>query len=305
MSMASTLLPLSGCRATVLVVDGSPMDRRLAGALLEKSGWRPVYAGDVAEALAVLERESPAVMLTDLAGGEGLALIDEARTRHPRVPIVLLTAPGSDALALQALKQGAASYVPKKNLLTDLADTIEQVLKAAQTDRQSQRLLESLTQVESCFVLDNDRYLVPGLVGYFQEQMARLQLAEHAMRVRVGVALEEALLNAIYHGNLEVGSELRQENDADYHALAERRRVEPPYRDRRVYLRGTLSRAEAVFVIRDEGPGFDPAKLPNPADPANLDKTCGRGLLLIQTFMDQVSYNSSGKEITMRKRRDA
>jgi anti-sigma regulatory factor (Ser/Thr protein kinase) len=59
---------------------------------------------------------------------------------------------------------------------------------------------------------------------------------------------------------------------------------------------------EATFVIQDEGPGFDPASLPDPTDPENLDKVSGRGLLLMRTFMDEVSYNDRGNQVTMIKR---
>ena len=64
-----------------------------------------------------------------------------------------------------------------------------------------------------------------------------------------------------------------------------------------------MTRQEAVFVVRDEGNGFDPSQLPDPTDPANLERVSGRGLLLIQTFMDQVEHNERGNEITMRKRK--
>jgi signal transduction histidine kinase/DNA-binding response OmpR family regulator/HPt (histidine-containing phosphotransfer) domain-containing protein len=62
------------------------------------------------------------------------------------------------------------------------------------------------------------------------------------------------------------------------------------------------SSAGAVYLVRDEGPGFDPASLPDPTDPASLGETHGRGLLLIRTFMDEVTYNEAGNEITMTKR---
>ena len=60
-----------------------------------------------------------------------------------------------------------------------------------------------------------------------------------------------------------------------------------------------MNQQEAVFVIRDEGEGFDPELLPDPTDPANLERVCGRGLLLIQTFMDHVEHNERGNQITM------
>jgi anti-sigma regulatory factor (Ser/Thr protein kinase) len=117
------------------------------------------------------------------------------------------------------------------------------------------------------------------------------------------VALHEALSNAIFHGNLEVSSELREQEEAAYYRLAEQRRQQKPWSDRRVYLSARMSRLEAVFVVRDEGSGFDPSALPNPTDPANLERVSGRGLLLIQTFMDRVEHNETGNQITMSKRR--
>ena len=63
-----------------------------------------------------------------------------------------------------------------------------------------------------------------------------------------------------------------------------------------------FTRDDATFVVRDQGPGFDPASLPDPTDPENLEKASGRGLLLMRTFMDSVEYNSAGNEVTMIKR---
>jgi anti-sigma regulatory factor (Ser/Thr protein kinase) len=62
-----------------------------------------------------------------------------------------------------------------------------------------------------------------------------------------------------------------------------------------------ITRADAKFIVRDEGPGFDPHGLPDPTDPANLEKASGRGLLLMRTFMDSVSFNDLGNEVTMVK----
>ena len=63
------------------------------------------------------------------------------------------------------------------------------------------------------------------------------------------------------------------------------------------------SRSSVEFVIRDEGPGFDLSGLPDPTDPENLAKVSGRGLLLINAFMDEVRHNDQGNEITMVKKK--
>jgi anti-sigma regulatory factor (Ser/Thr protein kinase) len=126
-------------------------------------------------------------------------------------------------------------------------------------------------------------------------------LCDQTGLIRVCVALREALINAMHHGNLEVGSELREHRDIDYHTLVEKRRFQEPYRRRRVYVRAAISYRKAEFTVRDEGPGFDPSSLPDPTDPTNLEKVSGRGLLLIRTFMDQVHHNEIGNEIILVK----
>ncbi len=128
-----------------------------------------------------------------------------------------------------------------------------------------------------------------------------LGICNHADRVRLGVGLGEALANAMFHGNLELSSSLREADADAYHTLAEARRRESPYRDRRIEIEVRLARGKAVFVVRDEGPGFDPTALPDPTDPANLEKVTGRGILLMQAFMDHVDFNARGNEVTMVK----
>jgi anti-sigma regulatory factor (Ser/Thr protein kinase) len=147
--------------------------------------------------------------------------------------------------------------------------------------------------------------LIAALVHHMQQDLARMHLFHESECLRVAIALDEALLNAHYHGNLEIPSSLREQNQQEYFELASRRCDEPPYRDRRIHIRCRLSRHETVYVVRDEGPGFDASCLPDPTDPANLDRPCGRGVMLMRTFMDQVIYNDTGNEVTLIKKADA
>jgi len=116
------------------------------------------------------------------------------------------------------------------------------------------------------------------------------------------MALREAVLNAMHHGNLELSSSLREGDEREYHRLARERMGQLPYSGRRVYVNAVDTPTGSTYTIRDEGQGFDPSKLPDPLDPENLEKISGRGLLLIRTFMDEVTFNGRGNEIVMVKR---
>jgi CheY-like chemotaxis protein/anti-sigma regulatory factor (Ser/Thr protein kinase) len=288
-----------------LVVDDSAMDRRLAGALLKRAGIEPFFAENGAAALLHIERHPPDIVLTDLQMPEmdGLELTRRIRARSVAIPVILMTAHGSEEIAVQALQLGAASYVPKRSLAHDLVSTVHAVLELSRARRASLRVIASLDQIESRFVLDNDVSAIPVLVGHLESDLTRLKLCDETGLLQIGVALREALVNAIYHGNLELSSELREiDGGKPYHDLAAQRIHEAPYRDRRVRVTALQRPHEVRYVIADEGPGFDPAALPDPTDVSQLERVSGRGLLLIRTFMDEVEHSARGNEITLIKR---
>lgn len=291
---------------TVLVVDDSATDRLRAGGLLDQmEDYSIEYAVDGSDALVKMELHVPDMVITDLDMPElnGLELVAVMRKAYPIVPVVLMTARGSEDIAVQALRAGAASYVPKRLLSSQLAETVCQVFQASCEDRGRIRLMRRMAEQQVHFDIENDQELITSLVQYLQHGVACMGVCDDGDRVRTGVALQEALTNASFHGNLEVSSSLREIDYHAYYDLARERTVLEPYSRRRIHVSAQYTLNEARFCIRDEGPGFDRTSLPDPTDPANLERPCGRGLLLMQTFMDEVTYNAAGNEVTMIKRR--
>ncbi len=136
----------------VLLVDDSPVERRLVGGLMEKElDWLVEYAGSGTEALTSMQLSLPDLLITDLIMPEmdGLQLVTEVRERYPQVPVILITAHGSENLAVEALERGAASYVPKSQLNVKLMDTARQVLALSGDDRVYARLLERMEYTQA------------------------------------------------------------------------------------------------------------------------------------------------------------
>jgi CheY-like chemotaxis protein/anti-sigma regulatory factor (Ser/Thr protein kinase) len=287
-----------------LVVDDSRTQAFAIRQKLLRGGFQVDMAGNGLEALAALEQQLPSIVLTDLMMPEmdGLELVTQIRRLHPGLPVVLLTAHGSEEVAVRALRSGAASYVPKKNLDRDLYRTLENVLAHCRTAKSDDQSSACLTATQSEFVLGNEADWIGPLVGRLQRELLRLQLFDDSTQMRIGMAVREALANGVEHGNLEASSQLRESDDAAYQRLLAERRATEPYRTRRLHVAADQSRGGVTYRIRDEGPGFDRSVLPDPTDPANLEKVSGRGLMLIHAFMDEVSHNPSGNEITMVKR---
>jgi CheY-like chemotaxis protein len=292
----------------LLVVDDSLVDRQVVGGLLQRKTEHHVeYASNGLEALELLEARLPLAMVTDLQMPEmdGMQLVTTVRRRFPSVPVIVTTAHGSEDIAAQALLAGAADYVPKSEIVTELLKSLENVLAIASGDRLHYRLSHCLRYEELQYELENDLLLVPPLVSHLQEAALDLGLVDATDNVRLGRSLIEALRNAIYHGNLELSPEqiaAVQSLPGPTDAVASRRK-QLPYGQRRVYVRALLSPREARFTIRDEGPGYDVASLPDIIeDPTPLSRSGGRGLVLIRMFMDEVRFNTAGNEITLVKR---
>jgi CheY-like chemotaxis protein/anti-sigma regulatory factor (Ser/Thr protein kinase) len=289
--------------STVLVVDDTPLDRALASACLKGCGYQVVTANDGLPALDILKHQKIDFVLTDMQMPDlsGLELVRRMRVEHPKVPVILMTAHGSEETAVEALKAGAVSYVPKRSLKDRLPEALERVEQASRGLRQASSIRSVMTRSEQQFVLGYDRLAPMAVVNYLVEGLRFLEFSDHGGLMHITTALIEGITNAVDHGNLELNSALRE--GGTYRAEGDQRSQQPPYRDRRVTVTATIDPEAARFVIADQGPGFDPTTLPDPRDPENLIRCSGRGVMLIRTFMDTVQFNPTGNQLTMVKRR--
>lgn len=96
-----------------------------------------------------------------------------------------------------------------------------------------------------------------------------------AARFAVRLSLEEAIANAFRHGHRDL----------------------PP--DTPVTLRYSVASDRVHLVVEDQGPGFDPASVPDPTLDENLDRPAGRGLMLIRAYMSRVDYLGRGNTLEM------
>ena len=112
--------------------------------------------------------------------------------------------------------------------------------------------------------------------------VARLESLEYSMRDVFGIrlALEEALVNAIKHGN----------------------GLDP---DKTVRVNCLIEDDFLRVEIEDQGPGFNMGDVPDPTADENLERPCGRGIMLIRSFMTSVEYNAKGNRVVLEKRRTA
>lgn len=290
---------------TVLVVDDSPADRMIAGRMLQKDpNLNVTYACDGNDALDQIRQAMPDMVVTDLQmpDFDGLQLVDAVKREFPRLPMILMTALGSEEIAAEALRKGAASYVPKRALAAQLRDTVTRVLSAAAADRQHSRLMHSLADCDCRFIMQSDPDLIETLTTHLQEMLRCLPLGDESERLRVGIAVKHALLNGLYHGNLEVPLDTDDLQADSVASLIAERFASSPYADRTLVLEAQISATEAVFTVRHEGPGFPPDVCATGVNDPCATQHFARGLVLMRSIMDEVQFAQDGRAVILTKR---
>lgn len=141
--------------------------------------------------------------------------------------------------------------------------------------KQATTPIEEFITERITIILPSQLQYVDPAVTYLSDHLTRFGYTDE--HCHTAVALHEAITNAMRHGNkLDV--------------------------TKKVEIVLQLDAQQAVFVITDEGSGFDPASVCDPTEGENLFRECGRGLLMMRHIMDEVRYNERGNQITMIKK---
>ena len=265
----------------ILIVDSNEELRTLLASVLGELGHEVVATGDRQTALAREDLEDFDLIISDLtedsAAGGGIEIIGELKRKRLMVPVVVSSEETQQNGVIKAFKLGAANFVRKPYEREELRTIVDKTLGYKLRFVDDLKVLPFVRErVE--FELPSDLSLMNGVLHYLIERVAGLGIIQPE-RSNLFIALDEAFVNAVKHGNKNDPTKL-------------------------VRITADLSANEARFQIEDEGEGFDPSTIPDPLDPANLFKASGRGVLLIYNIMDEVKYNERGNRLTMVKRPD-
>ena len=260
----------------ILIVDNNDELRALLEQSLGKLGHDVVVTGEREKALARNDLEEFDLVISDLSEAEVNGQpIGDLQRKHLVTPVTL---PSDGPVIIKAFKVGAANYLRLPYNADDLKEIIEQTLSYKLRYVDDPTVLPQVHEKIE-FELPSDLALMDGVLEYLQERVSKLGLIKPE-RSNLFVALDEAFVNAVKHGN-----------KSNPHKL--------------LRITAELSPKEACFTVEDEGEGFDIGEIPDPCDPANLFRTSGRGVLLIYNIMDEVEYNAQGNRVKMVKRPDS
>lgn len=288
-----------GSSERILIVDDEESVCNVLVKFVARQGFRPdsAFSGD--EALALLERNDYDFVITDLMmpGTDGLELLQRVKAMKVDVPVAIITGFGTLDLAIEAIRNGAVDFIKKPFDFGRITQLISKVFERRKHDVSYQEALAVLTS--GTFQLPNDVVVLESAA-----RIATKRLEGTPFYDGVYLALIESLTNAMEHGNLEISQDekLEASSKGRFDEVRQSRLADHALNARKIFLKTEISDHAICFTVRDEGKGFDYNSLPDPTQPENIFNASGRGVLLIQCYMDEVSWNEAGNEVRLLKK---
>lgn len=184
---------------------------------------------------------------------------------------------------------GLSGDAEMPQVIAKLSRVVDESDRAAQMARSREFVVRKETSME----IPNDTSLIPCISVY----LAYVTTSDIFKRHSIELVLEEALSNAIIHGNLEVPSHLKEDDFEKFNELVAERSAQQPYASRKTRISYSFDRKSTVFIVKDEGSGFDWRK--TIAQECDTEACHGRGLLLMQALTTQIGFNEKGDEVTL------
>lgn len=294
--------------AAILLAEDSPTHTALMQSLLADDSHTVECVTNGREAMSSLEKKLPDLVVTDLRMPEmnGQELVQEVARRFPQIPSIVVTARGSENLAVDALALGAANFVPKNSLSKLLVHVVRQTLKMAEVDAIYSQFTGQLERPEYSFTLFNHVAAIEPAVLYVVQSLAAAARMDSTQRIRVGTALASAIFNSICYGNLCITDDDTfvsrllagdPSGEADLNSRAD----SAPYRDLEVQLKVSVGDHDTRFLVSHDGEGRMTRMTPAPGTPKSFELEQCRGLMLITSVMDDIVFHSDYTEVVMVK----
>ncbi len=268
----------------VLVVEDSKTMQIFLRNLLEPEDYDVVVANDGESGLevfqqAMLETRPFDIVMTDVVMPRmsGLDLLKKVRTLNRDTIVVVLTSDANVDTAIEALNLGANNFLHKPPNSEEILSVMWRATKQREIFLENVEL-NPFTERTIHIEIPSQLKFIKGIAHNIIADAKLMGYDENELRDKVPVTVDEAVTNAIKHGNKF------QE-------------------DKKVYIDIHIDIDRIKIIVADEGPGFNVKAVPDPTDPTNFLKPSGRGILFMSIGMDEVRYNEKGNILTLIKYR--
>jgi DNA-binding response OmpR family regulator len=291
---------------SILLADSDERRRETLSSFCKKKGWGCRAVSDVTQFQSYLQNESFDLVIADadMPGLSPMILIGQASRKRPSQSLLVVSDSSNKEYDLRMFRGASADVIAEPVDLTWLESCVEQAVSSKRQEEREQLaysfvVSERTEMIFSCKELGQAQAIALPIVGRL---LAAKRLSEtDALKIRV--AVQEAILNAFEHGNLELDSRWKEESvgDTDRFTAARNERLrDPRYANRKVAITSWFDGEAIQIIVKDEGKGFSRDEKKDPV--AHELSPYGRGLTLMRNAVDQVVFSCGGSEVTLTKK---
>lgn len=292
----------------ILIADSDEQRQGVLRALCKRKGWDCHIAEDAVEFQGIVDAGECDLVIADLTALNlelGFLLGSPVRRRLAHTLVVVGDTEETSA-SLPLLQGSGADIMVHPINWKWVERCMDQVATARRMEMREQKaysfVVSERTELQfSCKQLGEAQAISLPIVARL---MASRRLSDpDALKIRL--AVQEALLNAFEHGNLELDSRWKEEvvGGVDRFSLMRRERLkDPEFANRMVYVTSWFDGEAIEITVKDEGRGFSSSEI----EDSKRDKlSCfGRGLTLMRNAVDEVRFSCGGSEVALIKRLD-
>jgi len=275
-------MPMKNIR--VLVVEDSRTMQAFLLNLLKKEDYEVVIAKDGEAGVQCFQQSlvdgNPFdIVMTDVVmpGLSGLDVLKKIKTLDRDTIVVVLTSDANVDTAIEALNSGANNFLHKPPNSEEILNVMWRATKHREIFLENEELTPFMERTIHIEIPSQLRF-IKGIAHNIIADAKLMGYDEHELRDKIPVTIDEAVTNAIKHGN-----KFQEEKC--------------------VTIDVSINTDRIKMVVADEGAGFDVKAVPDPTDPMNFLKPSGRGILFMTIGMDDVRYNEKGNMLTLIKYR--
>ncbi len=281
-----------------LIIDDEESICEILKLYLENKKISTTYELNITDGIKTFKEKDFDIVFIDnhLPDGSGLDAIKKGAFRSKNSYIVLITGYLNGDIIVKTIKSGVNAFISKPFKFEEIEATLFKALEYTSSKYNIKDAANLITEFQINMAIDNNPSIVKSVCKIITENVIRAGFFDDEFNITL--ALTEIIHNAIYHGNLELDSSLKDESFTKFNNMALERMSLSPYKERKVYLSVFFDQDTLQITVEDEGKGFDWRKIDFNL---SLMSVHGRGLFLTKKLFNNISWNEKGNKIILTK----
>jgi len=234
---------------------------------------------------------------------EKFKIINRIRRVNPKIGIIVICSRVTKEISLIALNNSVYSLIKSEDVSETLIPALIFFYKSLNRKELAKEVIRFIKNVKLEYVIPNSLKYISLLTDHLVRDLTAIGLITPKKAGEIKIGLQEIIINAIEHGNLEISFTEKSkmlEKGIDIEEIIEKYSMKDEFKQRKVSIKYQLSDKKAVYKIWDEGSGFNwQEHIETINNEKNVLLEHGRGIFLALKYFDKVYYNKKGNEVVL------